>query len=74
VIHLRPLRPGARKVRDYQGLKEPWRAEPLYAPADVVAVFRRASLTPRSGREGPRFIKLRVPPKGPVPVTRPENT
>jgi len=62
VIHLRPLRPGARKVRDYHGPKEPWRAEPLYAPADVVAVFRRASLTPRPGRDGTRLIKLRVAP------------
>jgi hypothetical protein len=67
VIHLRPLRPGARNVRNHTGSKEPWRSDPLYAPSDVVAVFRRASLMPRPGREGTRLVKLRVQPEGGVP-------
>jgi hypothetical protein len=68
VIHLRPLRPGARHVRDYRGPKVAWRAEPLYAPPDVIAVFRLASLTPRPGRDGTRLVKLRVPTENGVPL------
>jgi hypothetical protein len=73
VIHLRPLRSGARKVRDHSGSKEPWRSEPLYAPRDVVAVFQRASLKSKPGRDGIRLVKLRTKSEGGLRHTRPED-
>ena len=57
--HLRPLRPGARNVRDHTGPKPSLRSEPLFAPPEVRRVFGKASLEERRTKDGIRVVRLR---------------
>ncbi len=57
--HLRPIRSGARNVRDDRGLKESWRSETFYAPQSVRTLFAEASLHRRAGKGGNHLVKLR---------------
>lgn len=59
MLHLRPIRLGARNVRDDTGPKEAWRSDPLYAPPSVAAVFAKAKLVHIPGRSGLRLAKVR---------------